>query len=61
FGEAHTALLWSVGVTIIALFVFGYIKGKFTGTKPLKSAIQTCLIGSVAAGAAFLIAKLISE
>jgi VIT1/CCC1 family predicted Fe2+/Mn2+ transporter len=58
--EAHQALLWSVGVTVLALFVFGYIKGKFTGAKPLKSALQTCFIGSAAAGAAFLIAKLIS-
>lgn len=61
FPEAHTALLWSVGVTITALFVFGYIKGKFTGANPLKSAAQTCLIGSVAAGFAFLIARLISD
>lgn len=59
--EAHQALLWSVGVTVIALFVFGYVKGRFTGAKSLKSALQTCFIGSVAAGAAFLIAKLISE
>lgn len=58
--EAHAALIWSVGVTVVALFVFGYIKGKFTGANPLKSAVQTCLIGSVAAGAAFGIAKLIS-
>ena len=58
--EAHVALLWSVGVTIIALFLFGYIKGRFTGAKPFKSAIQTCLIGSIAAGFAFLIARLIS-
>ncbi len=58
--EARTALLWSVAVTVIALFIFGYIKGTFTGTKPLKSAVQTCLIGSIAAGAAFLIARLIS-
>ncbi len=58
--EAHQALLWSVAITVAALFVFGYIKGKFTGAKPLKSALQTCLIGSAAAGAAFLIAKLIS-
>ncbi len=58
--EAHQALLWSVAITVAALFVFGYIKGKFTGAKPLKSAMQTCLIGSAAAGAAFLIAKLIS-
>ncbi|MGI8640821.1 MAG: VIT1/CCC1 transporter family protein [Pyrinomonadaceae bacterium] len=57
--EVHTALLWSVVITVIALFVFGYIKGTFTGTKPIKSAIQTCLIGSVAAGVAYLIARLI--
>ncbi len=57
--EAHIALLWSVVITVIALFVFGYIKGTFTGTKPLKSAIQTCFIGSVAAGVAYLIARLI--
>ena len=48
-------------MTVVALFVFGYVKGRFTGAKPLKSALQTCLIGSVAAGAAFSIARLISE
>lgn len=58
--EAHIALLWSVVITVIALFIFGYVKGTFTGTKPVKSAIQTCLIGSVAAGVAFLVARLIS-
>ncbi|HEY0429923.1 MAG TPA: VIT1/CCC1 transporter family protein [Pyrinomonadaceae bacterium] len=59
--EAHQALVWSAAITVVALFVFGYIKGQFTGAKPLKSALQTCLIGSVAAGAAFFIARLISE
>jgi len=57
--EAHDALKWSVGITVVALFVFGYIKGQFTGSKPLKSAIQTCLIGSLAAAVAFFIARLI--
>lgn len=55
-----TALLFSVGSTLVALFVFGFIKGRFTGTRPLRSALQTALIGSVAAGAAFLIARAIS-
>ena len=58
--EAHAALKWSVAITVVALFVFGYVKGQFTGAKPLKSAIQTCLIGSIAAAVAFLIARLIS-
>ncbi len=57
--EAHDALRWSVGITVIALFIFGYVKGQFTGSKPLKSAIQTCLIGSIAAAVAFFVARLI--
>lgn len=60
FDEIYPALLWSISITVVALFVFGYIKGTFTGTKPLKSAVQTCLIGSVAAATAFLVASWIS-
>jgi VIT1/CCC1 family predicted Fe2+/Mn2+ transporter len=51
------ALPYSVGVTLLALGAFGYIKGRFTGTRPIRSALQTMLIGGLAAGAAFLIAK----
>jgi vacuolar iron transporter family protein len=58
--HVSTALLYSVTVTLLALFVFGFIKGRYTGTRPLRSALQTTLIGSVAAGAAFLIARAIS-
>lgn len=56
-----TALLVSIVATLLALFVFGYIKGRFTGTKPFGSAFQTVLIGGLAATAAFLIARLISR
>jgi vacuolar iron transporter family protein len=56
---AQAALFESVVFTMLALFVFGFIKGRFTGTKPLRSALQTTLIGSVAAGAAFAIARAI--
>src|SRR5438874_5464332 len=56
----QTALFISIGVTLAALFVFGFIKGRYTGTRPLRSALQTALIGSAAAGAAFLLAKAIS-
>jgi len=56
-----TALMLSVGVTLVALFVFGYVKGHFTGLPPLRGAIQTTLIGGLAAGAAFTIAKLIGH
>lgn len=55
-----TALFYSVGMTLLALLIFGFIKGRFTGTRPVRSALQTALIGSLAAGAAFLIARAIS-
>jgi VIT1/CCC1 family predicted Fe2+/Mn2+ transporter len=58
--SARMALVWSVVVTLIALGVFGYIKGRFTGSRPGRSASQTIVIGGLAAGAAFLLAKLIS-
>lgn len=57
--EVSEALKWSIGITVIALFVFGYVKGRFTGTRPLKSAVQTCFIGSVAGATAYLVARLV--
>jgi len=59
--DAPRALLFSIGVTLLTLLVFGFVKGRFTGMRPIRSAIQTAFIGSAAAGAAFLIAKAISE
>jgi VIT1/CCC1 family predicted Fe2+/Mn2+ transporter len=58
-GGARQALLASVVLTLIALGIFGYVKGHFTGTRPARSAAQTVLIGGVAAAAAFLIARAI--
>ena len=58
--QTHEALKISVVVTIPALFVFGFIKGKSTGAGSLKSALQTALIGGLAAAAAFGIARAIS-
>ncbi|MBZ5521944.1 MAG: VIT1/CCC1 transporter family protein [Acidobacteriia bacterium] len=58
--SASHAFWWSVLVTLMALAVFGYIKGRFTGAKPLRSGLQTVTIGGLAAGAAYVIAKAIS-
>jgi len=58
--EVMPALWISVGVTLLALFVFGAIKGHFTGVKPLRGGAQTVLVGGLAAAAAFFIARLIS-
>ena len=51
---------FSIAVTLVSLFIFGYVKGKFTTARPLRSALQTALIGAIAAGAAFLIATAIA-
>ncbi len=55
-----TGLWFSVGITLVALLVFGYIKGHFTGISPLQGGLQTVLTGGLAAAAAFALAKLIS-
>ncbi len=57
--DIDSALWVSVGVTLLALFVFGSIKGYFTGVKPLRGGAQTVLVGGLAAAAAFFIARLI--
>src|SRR5262249_44677350 len=38
FGSVHYALIGSVIVTLLALLVFGYIKGRFTTARPMRSA-----------------------
>jgi VIT1/CCC1 family predicted Fe2+/Mn2+ transporter len=59
FRSVHSALIGSVVVTLVALLVFGYVKGRFTTAKPLRSAWQTVVVGGLAATAAFVIAKAI--
>src|SRR5436190_8226276 len=58
--SARNALTVSAVTTLIALAVFGYIKGRFTGAPPVRSAIQTVFIGGLAAAVAFLLARAIS-
>ncbi|SFJ05631.1 VIT1/CCC1 transporter family protein [Planctomicrobium piriforme] len=55
--EVRTALLVSVCVTLFALLIFGYVKGRFTVDRPWKSAGQTVFVGGLAASAAFLLAS----
>jgi vacuolar iron transporter family protein len=58
--NAHQALIISIAVTLLALALFGFVKGHFTGVSKFKSAGQTALVGSLAAAVAFGIAKVIS-
>jgi VIT1/CCC1 family predicted Fe2+/Mn2+ transporter len=52
------ALRISVLVTLICLFIFGYFKSRMTGIHPWAGALRVMLIGAVAAGAAFGVAKI---
>jgi len=58
--QVRSALWISSGITLLALFVFGLVKGRFTGISPMRAGTQTALIGGLAAAAAFGIARLIS-
>jgi len=60
FGHIDTALRVSIVITLIALTIFGAIKGKMLGSPVLRSALQTVAIGGVAAAAAFELARLLN-
>jgi len=58
--DLKTALTFSVAITLVALFLFGYVKGKLTGIHPLRGGMQTVVIGGLASAAAFGLARWIS-
>jgi vacuolar iron transporter family protein len=57
--DVDLALRWSALTTLVALAVFGGVKGRFTGVPFARSALQTTLVGGLAAIAAFFIARAI--
>jgi len=59
--DNFTALKLSVIITLLALAVFGALKGKLVGTGWLRSAIQTVMIGGTAAAAAYALARLLNS
>ncbi len=44
-----------------ALLIFGIIKGRLTKLHPIRSGLQTALIGGLAAAAAFFIARMVQH
>ena len=56
--ESSRALPASVVITLLALVVFGAVKGRLTGAGAWRSGLQTVLIGGLAAGAAYALARL---
>lgn len=63
FFTAHPkdGLVWSCAITVLCLFVFGYFKAKAMGQPAWAGAFRMMLIGSIAAAAAFFIARLFTE
>lgn len=59
--DVDTAFYWSVVVTLVALTIFGYLKSRVIGQPPLKGAMQTAMIGALAAATAFLVAKMFNS
>lgn len=57
-GSVAQAFPISVGATAAALLVFGAVKGRLTGAGMIRSALQTLLVGGLAAGAAYWLASL---
>jgi len=61
FKESIEALKISTVITLIALFVFGYFKSRVTGVNAWVGALRVMVIGAIAAGCAFGIARLIQS
>lgn len=55
-----TALKLSVVITLLALAIFGALKGKLVGTGWFRSAVQAITIGGAAAAAAYFLARLLN-
>ena len=54
------AFFWIIGVTLLALLAFGAAKARFTGVPMFRGALQTAVVGGVAAGVAYALARLVS-
>ena len=59
--NAHDALLWSIVTTSVALIGFGAVRARVLATPVLAGALQAWMIGAIAAGAAYGLARLVSH
>ncbi len=57
---AQQGLIYSTAITLVCLIVFGLIKSKLTGQPLFKGTMRVALVGALAAGAAFVLAKIIT-
>lgn len=59
--DGITGLKISAVITLICLFIFGYFKSRVTGVNPLAGALRVMIIGALAAGCAFAVARAIQH
>ena len=59
-GSVKQPFLYTIILTVLALFALGVAKFKFIKKHWLRSAIETLVIGGLAAGAAYLVGKLLA-
>ncbi len=57
---AQQGLIYSSIITLVCLMIFGLVKSKLTGQPLLKGALRVVIVGTLAAGAAFGLAKMIA-
>ena len=57
--DVGLAFIYSVGVTLVALLIFGYIRGRLIMEHPWRGMAQTVVVGVLAGLAAFSLAKLV--
>lgn len=57
--DGLSGLKISAVITLCCLFIFGYFKSKMTGVPPLAGALRVMVIGALAAGCAFAVARMI--
>ena len=58
--SVNQALALSAVLTLIVLSLFGYLKARIAGLDAMRGAAQTAILGALAAGAAYLISRIIS-
>jgi vacuolar iron transporter family protein len=56
---ARKGLVYSSIITLICLILFGLVKSRFTGQPLFKGAMRVTIVGTLAAGAAYFLAKAI--
>jgi VIT1/CCC1 family predicted Fe2+/Mn2+ transporter len=57
--STHQALVVSACITGVALAGFGWLKAKATGLPAMRGAVQTLVIGGLAASVAYMVARLV--